>query len=99
MIYGNLIRLRCGTGGTDALYINASGNVTIGASDLAGATNKMYVDGTAKFTGDTTFSSKVVIGTIPVYQSADGTLFVDANVVFRGGVAMYGNTTTTINEE
>lgn len=99
MIYGNLIRLRCGTGGTDALYVNASGNVTIGASDLAGATNKMYVDGTAKFTGDTTFSSKVVIGTIPVYQSADGTLFVDANVVFRGGVAMYGNTTTTINEE
>lgn len=99
MIYGNLIRLRCGTGGTDALYVNASGNVTIGASDLAGATNKMYVDGTAKFTGDTTFSSKVVIGTIPVYQSADGTLFVDANVVFRGGVAMYGDTTTTINEE
>lgn len=99
MIYGNLIRLRCGTGGTDALYVNASGNVTIGASDLAGATNKMYVDGTAKFTGDTTFSSKVVIGTIPVYQSADGTLFVDANVVFRGGVAMFGNTTTTINEE
>jgi hypothetical protein len=93
MIYGNLIRLRCGTGGTDALYINASGNVTIGTSDLAGATNKMYVD------GDATFSSKVIIGTIPVYQSADGTLFVDANVVFSGSVTMYGNTTTTITEE
>lgn len=99
MIYGNLIRLRCGTGGTDALYVNADGNVTIGASNLAGTTTKMYVDGTAKFTGDTTFSSKVVIGTIPVYESVDGTLYVDANIVFRGGVAMHGNTTTTVNEE
>lgn len=61
-----------------------------GTKDITGA---MTVD------GDATFSSKVVIGTIPVYQSADGTLFVDANVVFRGGVAMYGDTTTTVNEE
>lgn len=72
------------------------GNVAIGGT---AATAKLHVHGTAKFTGDTTFSSKVVIGTIPVYQSADGTLFVDANVVFRGGVAMYGDTTTTVNEE
>lgn len=63
-------------------------------------------DGTGNITGamtvdgDATFSSKkIVIGTIPVYESADGTLFVDANVVFRGGVAMYGDTTTTVNEE
>lgn len=72
------------------------GNVAIGGTD---AEAKLHVHGTAKFTGDTTFSSKVIVGTIPVYQSADGTLFVDANVVFRGGVAMYGDTTTTINEE
>lgn len=72
------------------------GNVAIGGTV---AEAKLHVHGTAKFTGDTTFSSKVVIGTIPVYQSADGTLFVDANVVFRGGVAMYGDATTTINEE
>lgn len=57
------------------------------------------VTGAITVDGDATFSSKVVIGTIPVYQSADGTLFVDANVVFRGGVAMFGNTTTTVNEE
>ena len=61
-----------------------------GTGNISGA---MTVD------GDATFSSKVIVGTIPVYQSADGTLFVDANVVFRGGVAMYGDTTTTINEE
>lgn len=75
---------------------NGGGNVAIGGTT---ADAKLHVHGTAKFTGDTTFSSKVVIGTIPVYQSADGTLFVDANVVFRGGVAMYGDSTTTINEE
>lgn len=75
---------------------NGGGNVAIGGT---AAEAKLHVHGTAKFTDDTTFSKKVVIGTIPVYQSADGTLFVDANVVFRGGVAMYGNTTTTVNEE
>lgn len=77
-------------------HIFLGDNVAIGDTT---ADAKLHVHGTAKFTGDTTFSSKVVIGTIPVYQSADGTLFVDANVVFRGGVAMHGNTTTTINEE
>lgn len=62
-------------------------------------------DGTGNITGamtvdgDATFSKKVIIGTIPVEESADGTLFVDANIVFRGGVAMYGDATTTINEE
>lgn len=76
---------------------NGGGNVAIGGT---AADAKLHVHGTAKFTGDTTFSSKkIVIGTIPVYESADGTLFVDANVVFRGGVAMYGDTTTTVNEE
>lgn len=81
---------------TPAVVIKSNGNVAIGGTT---ADAKLHVHGTAKFNGDATFSSKVVIGTIPVYQSADGTLFVDANVVFRGGVAMYGNTTTTINEE
>jgi hypothetical protein len=72
------------------------GNVAIGGTT---ADAKLHVHGTAKFEDDATFSSKVVIGTIPVYESSDGTLYVDANVVFRGGVAMLGNTTTKINEE
>ena len=84
------------TNGSKEIRLLSSGNVAIGGTT---ASAKLHVHGTAKFTGDTTFSSKVVIGTIPVYQSADGTLFVDANVVFRGGVAMYGDTTTTVNEE
>ena len=85
------------TNGSLRTLITPSGNVAIGGTT---ADAKLHVHGTAKFTGDTTFSSKrIVIGTIPVSESADGTLYVDANVVFRGGVAMFGNTTTTINEE
>ena len=95
-IDGNSVSLRYGTGHRNGLILDSTGNVVIGGTT---ADAKLHVHGTAKFTGDTTFSSKVVIGTIPVYQSVDGTLFVDANVVFRGGVAMYGDTTTTINEE
>lgn len=82
--------------GSKEIRLLSSGNVAIGSTT---ADAKLHVHGTAKFDGNATFSSKVIIGTIPVYQSADGTLFVDANVVFRGGVAMYGNTTTIINEE
>lgn len=99
IIYGNSIKFAYGTYGSTnytAININNNGNVAIGGTT---ADAKLHVRGTAKFTDDTTFSSKVVIGTIPVYESVDGTLYVDANVVFRGGVAMYGNTTTTINEE
>ena len=93
--YGNTpISLYTST--TERVRIFPNGNVAIGGTT---ADEKLHVHGTAKFTGDTTFSSKVIVGTIPVYQSADGTLFVDANVVFRGGVAMYGDATTTINEE
>lgn len=95
-IDGNSVSLRYGAGHINGLILDSTGNVAIGGT---AAEAKLHVHGTAKFEGDTTFSSKVVIGTIPVYQSADGTLFVDANVVFTGGVAMYGNTTTTINEE
>lgn len=88
--------LYIGANNDNNIVIKKNGNVAIGGIT---ADAKLHVHGTAKFEGDTTFSSKVVIGTIPVYQSADGTLFVDANVVFRGGVAMYGDTAKTINEE
>lgn len=95
-IDGNSVSLRYGTGHRNGLILDSTGNVAIGGTT---ADAKLHVHGTAKFEDDTTFSSKVVIGTIPVYESVDGTLYVDANVVFRGGVAMYGDTTTTVNEE
>lgn len=36
----------------DILYVNSSGNVTIGASDLAGTNNKLWVNGSARVAGD-----------------------------------------------
>ena len=35
-----------------AMFINSSGNVTIGASDLASTTTKLYVNGTGHYAGD-----------------------------------------------
>ena len=42
-IYGSPIRFIAN--GADAMLINSSGNVTIGSSDLAGTSAKLYVDG------------------------------------------------------
>ena len=44
-IAGSKIYFSCGSGDTTSMLINSSGNVTIGASDLAGTTSKLYVDG------------------------------------------------------
>ena len=47
-LYGNDIRMCYGNAGSSnntAMLINSSGNVTIGGSDLAGTTYKLYVDG------------------------------------------------------
>lgn len=79
--------------GIDIGRINGEDNAVWASISASGVTSTSFIGNEA------TFSSKVVIGTIPVYESVDGTLYVDANVVFRGGVAMHGNTTTTINEE
>jgi hypothetical protein len=48
-ILGNNIRLRYGTSASYGLILNSSGNVTIGASDLASTTTKLYVDGGIRF--------------------------------------------------
>lgn len=44
-ILGNNIRMRYGASASYGLILNSSGNVTIGASDLAGTTYKLYVNG------------------------------------------------------
>ena len=46
-LYGNVIRMYTGTG-SQSMFINSSGGVTIGASDLAGTGAKLYVDGDVK---------------------------------------------------
>lgn len=50
-LYGNDIRMCYGNAGSSSntsMLINSSGNVTIGASDLAGTSAKLYVDGHIK---------------------------------------------------
>ena len=44
-ILGKDIRLRYGESASYGLFLNSSGNVTIGASDLASTSYKLYVDG------------------------------------------------------
>ena len=44
--------LKFRTGGADKMLINSSGNVTIGDSDLAETSNKLWVDGNARVAGD-----------------------------------------------
>lgn len=51
-IYGNNLVFRYGADVGTAIFINSSGNVTIGSSDLASTTTKLYVDGTGHYTGD-----------------------------------------------
>ena len=47
-LVGNEVTLRYGGSPTIGLYLNSSGNVTIGSSDKAGADAKLYVDGQIK---------------------------------------------------
>ena len=44
-IYGNPITFGYGTSRTTGMTINSSGNVTIGSSDSAGTSHKLYLDG------------------------------------------------------
>lgn len=48
-LLGDTVTLRSGANSTIGLRLNSSGNVTIGASDLAGNGCKLFVDGVAKF--------------------------------------------------
>lgn len=54
IIYGNSVVVRYSSNRTQGFILNSSGNVTIGASDLAGTDAKLYVDGsvTMKKQGD-----------------------------------------------
>lgn len=49
---GNYVYLRYGTQHETGLMLNSSGNVTIGASDLAGESNKLFVNGIQSIKSD-----------------------------------------------
>ena len=52
IIYGKNIRLRYGHDTSDGLFLNSSGNVTIGSSDLATTNYRLYVNGATKIYGN-----------------------------------------------
>lgn len=67
-ISGTSVNLRYGT--TIGMVLNSSGNVTIGDSDLAGSSNKLYVNGNTKINGRLHITEN---GGIPaVLQSSQG---------------------------
>lgn len=64
------------TDGKPSFFINSSGNVTIGGSDLASTTTKLYVDGGIRFAPRTIWG-----------QSFDGTADVAAQITFNANNA------------
>lgn len=56
VIMGNAVNLRYG-GGTNGLILNSSGNVTIGAEDLAGSDHKLYIIGGLRVRGATSVAT------------------------------------------
>lgn len=63
-IYGNNIGFCYGTAGSSsatAMTINSSGNVTIGASDTAGTSYKLRVDGKSRFTDRVSVTSLRIV--------------------------------------
>ena len=63
-ILGKEIALRYGASATAGLILNSSGNVTIGSSDLAGTTAKLYVDGHIALSNNKSFFCKDSAGTL-----------------------------------
>ena len=95
-IYGSPIRFFIG--GTDAMRINSSGNVTIGASDLASTINKckLYVDGRVHSSRAYLFNGEYGIwraeqftGNIP----DTGMVYNATTHAFVGGNVLIGTTT------
>ena len=74
LIYGNSVIMRYSSNRTQGFILNSSGNVTIGASDLASTTTKLYVDGGIRFAPRTIWG-----------QSFDGTGNVSGNLYLGTG--------------
>ena len=79
--------LYIGANNENNLLITKTGNVGIGTLKPS---TKLHVD------GDATFSSKVIIGDIPIYKSQDGVVYIDGSLVLKGGLAMYGSSETVM---
>lgn len=84
-IYGKYITMQYGENRTGGFYLNSSGNVTIGSSDLASSTYKLYVNGKSYLAGDST-----VIGNISIVSN-------NAFIKFNATNSLVQTTATTSN--
>ena len=68
VLCGNALVMRYGESRTMGFLLNSSGNVTIGASDLAGTDAKLFVDGVARIQrqGDTRSYYSIEVGDVRV---------------------------------
>jgi hypothetical protein len=81
-VSGYNVILRYGNGGgTKGFTLNSSGNVTIGASDLASNTTKLYVDGGIRFAPRTIWG-----------QSFDGTGNISESFTMKDKLLIYPGT-------
>lgn len=104
-IYGGTLRFLRGTGNTSML-INSSGNATIGATDLASTSYKLYVSGHGYFAADTYLANWAYLRTYKTDGSVvtliginnQNQMFINGdgsgvNTIIRGGNVLIGTTT------
>lgn len=77
---GNDIYIRYGKNHVPAMYINSSGNVTIGVSDLAKTDHKLWVSGSIN-----------ARGAIYVYAGMTNSIYSDTSVVFGARTAGFAH--------
>ena len=73
------------TNSANRMIINGSGNVTIGASDLASTNYKLYVDGATNINGALTVSGDTTIA------HSKGVYFKNSSGTARNGISMKSN--------
>lgn len=107
LISGNKITFRYGTTPTVGMQINNTGNVTIGASDLASTAVKLYVDGSATINGilsasgsinlrpGTNLYGSLVMDTnrMSIQALHDGVAYLPISLNSSGGNVLIGTTT------
>lgn len=86
LIKGYKIAFYTAESGTRAMLINDSGNITIGAGDLASTTYKLYVNGGL-------FSKSVKIGGAQVTDNSKNIEFLASDDSVRARISYNGNTT------